>query len=100
MQKNDSLFSKVFEWFTELLGWIQIMASPLLIGIAVGAFIYFPQPSTASLVIGIIVASIGLVIGVIWATKKWRANGTIFFLSRIMSTTAQNNLDDETNKTK
>lgn len=78
---------KIFEYIIEALGWLRIVASPLLIGLAIGAVIYFPYPTTTRLVIGILFAAIGLIVGVLWATKIWRTKaGTEAFLSRIMST--------------
>lgn len=100
IQKTDGGIFKVFEFITELIGWLQIIASPLLIGLAIGAIIYFPNPSMTRLVLGIMVATIGLVVGIIWATKKWKGKGTIFFLSRIMATPELDNPDEEINKPK
>ena len=82
---NFGIF-KVLEFITEVFGWLQIVVSPLLIGVGIGAIIYFPNPSNIRLIIGIIVVCIGLVIGIYWATKKWKGKGTVFFLSRISAT--------------
>lgn len=75
-----------FEYFTEIIGWIQIVASPFLTGLIIGALIYFPKPNRLTLIIAIVIATIGLTIGVIWATKIWRKKGTMHFMSRIMAT--------------
>lgn len=98
IQKTDGVIFKVLEFITELIGWLLIVASPLLIGLAIGAIIYFPNPSMARLVFGIMVASIGLLVGIIWATKKWKGKGTVFFLSRTMATPELDNPDEEMNK--
>ena len=74
---------KTFEIITEIVGWIQIVLSPTLIGIAFGLGIYYNFPNNYGLVFGIFIASIGLIIGIIWATKKFKTTGTIHFLSRI-----------------
>jgi hypothetical protein len=100
IEKNSGGNFKIFEFITELIGWLQIVASPLLIGGIIGAIIYFSRPSTTRLVIGIIVTTVGLVLGVIWATKKWKRKGTIFFLSRIMATPELDNPRKEINKSK
>lgn len=86
IQKSKGGIFQILGFITESIGWIQIVISPLLIGLFVGAIIYFPNPTTTRLVLGIILAALGLVIGVIWATKKWKGNGTIWFISRIMAT--------------
>jgi hypothetical protein len=79
--------TKIFELITELIGWLQIAASPLLIGLLIGSVIYFPNQTNTSLIIGICIALLGLVIGLILATKIFKSkNGTIWFLSRTMAT--------------
>lgn len=84
IEKSDGRLFRVFEIFTEVIGWIQIVASPLLIGFIIGAIIYFTNPTKIRLISGIAVATIGLTIGIIWATREWKKNGTIRFMSRIM----------------
>lgn len=85
-KKSDEGIFREFEFITEVIGWLQIVASPLLIGLAVGAIIYFTNPTIMRLVIGISIATVGLVVGIIWAKKQWKGNGTIRFMSRIMAT--------------
>lgn len=53
----------------ENVGWVQIAATPLVIGLLLGAFIYFPEPITVRLNIGITEAMLGLILGAVWATK-------------------------------
>lgn len=96
IQKSEGGIFRVFEFITEAIGWLQIIASPLLIGLVIGAIIYFTDPSTNRLIIGITVATTGLVVGIIWATKQWRGKGTIWFMSRIMATPELDNQDEET----
>jgi hypothetical protein len=91
---NNSGIFRVFEFITEVFGWLQIVISPLLIGLGIGAIIYFPNPSNTRLIIGIIVACFGLVIGIYWATKKWKGKGTIFFLSQISATPELDKVDE------
>lgn len=91
---------KIFEWITEAIGWLQIVASPLLIGLGIGAFVYFQNPTTTRLVIGISFATLGLIIGILWATKIWKTNGTIWFMSRIMATPELDKKENEINSEK
>jgi hypothetical protein len=76
----------LFEFFTEIADWLQIVASPFLIGLISGAFVYFPKPGTARLTIAILIATTGLCIGIVWSNRIWRKKGTIHFMSRIIST--------------
>lgn len=89
-----------FGYFTELMGWLQIFASPFLIGIAIAAFIYFPQPTTLRLVIAIGVALVGLITGIVFATKVWRKQGTVNFVSSIMSTPEPDDPEEDKKTTK
>lgn len=82
----------------EIIGWLQIVASPLLIGLGIGAFIYFPNPNLTRLVIAIIVCVLGLVIGIVWANRIWKTKGTMWFVSQVNATPDLDNLnrkDDE-----
>lgn len=78
---------RFFEYIMEAIGWLRIMASPLLIGLGLGAFIYLSNPTHTRLILAVMVASIGFIIGAIWATKIWKSkNGTMWFVSRTMAT--------------
>ncbi|MDQ3112468.1 MAG: hypothetical protein M3R17_21505 [Bacteroidota bacterium] len=77
---------KFFSFLTEVIGWLAIVASPFLIGIVIGAVVYFNNPGTTGIVIGISIAVLGLIIGIIWATRVWRKKGTLEFISIISAT--------------
>jgi hypothetical protein len=96
-QKTDGGIARVLAVFIELIAWLQIVASPLLIGLIVGAIIYVSKPSKTSLVIGIVLTCIGLLIGIRWATKQWKGKGTTWFMSRINATPDLDE-DDEQNE--
>jgi hypothetical protein len=90
---------KVFEWVTEAIGWLQIVASPFLMGLVIGAIIYFPNPTGPRLLIGIAFVLLGLVVGILWANKVWKTKeGTISFLSRLMATPELDNIESESAK--
>jgi len=78
--------TKILEIITEVIGWVRIVLSPLLIGLVIGAIVYFNKQDSLGLFIAITVATSGLVIGIIVATRIWRKTGTISFLSRIDAT--------------
>ena len=88
---------KIFEIITEIVGWIQIVLSPTLLGIGFGFGIYYYFPNQNGMIFGIIVSVIGLIIGLIWATKKFKTTGTIHFLSRISATPELDNLEKTEN---
>ena len=90
---------KIFEIITEVVGWILITLSPTLLGIVFGLVIYNYLPNPIGIIFGILVAISGLIIGMIWATKKFRTTGTIHFLSRISATPELDNLNSEEENT-
>lgn len=65
---------------------MQILASPLLAGIVVGCLVYLAQPNPVGMIIGVASAIIGLVVGIVWATKTWKKKGTVRFMSRVIAT--------------
>jgi hypothetical protein len=90
---------KIFELLTEIIGWLLIVASPLFIGIGIGALIYISNPTTLSLILGISITAFALTIGIIWATKIWKTKeGTMWFLSRVMATPDLDKSDKETDE--
>lgn len=89
----------IFEWFVEILGWFRIVASPLFLGIIAGIVIYGFKPDNSGLLIGAIVVILSLIIGIIWATKVWKKQGTNQFLSRIMATPELDKLKEDTKGT-
>jgi hypothetical protein len=95
IQNSEDGKFRFFEFLTESLGWLQIVASPLLIGIAVGAIIYFSGPGTVRLIIGITIAIAGLIVGIILANKQLKGKGTVWFMSRIMATPELDKADEE-----
>lgn len=94
---NSANKKSAFEYFTEVVGWLQIMVSPLLLALALGALIYYLNPGKITLVLAIGIVVLGLSIGIIWATKVWKKQGTINFMSSIMSTPELNSKDEDQN---
>lgn len=80
-----------FDYLAELIGWLQIVVSPLIAGLAIAALVYFPNPTGTRLVVAVLVIAIGLIIGIVFASRVWKKKGTIHFISRI---NASPELDD------
>ena len=76
----------IFEKFTETFGWLLIVCSPFLLGLAVGIFCYYYIDGFAGMAIGILFALTGLVVGILWANKKLKGKATTHYISQIMST--------------
>ena len=71
--------------FFEIMGWLQIVASPLLTGAILGFILYVSIPGQNALIIGLIPLTLGLIVGVIWANRIWKKGGTSRYMSRAMS---------------
>ena len=55
---------KIFEIITEIVGWIQIVLSPTLLGIGFGFGIYHYFPNENGMIFGLIIAIVGFIIGI------------------------------------
>ena len=76
---------KIIEFITAFFAWIQIVASPLVIGSVIGLLVYDKFPTKIGIILGITISASGLVIGIIWATRIWKKRGTVEFMSRVSS---------------
>lgn len=77
--------SKVFETIIDIFQWIAIVLSPLLISSVIGVLVYLSYPGTTGIILFILFGLLGLIIGIIWATRVWKRYGTHSYMSRIMS---------------
>ena len=92
MKKENQ--ENTFEKATEIVGWIQIFLSPMIMGVIISAIIYLSNPNNLTFIIGIIVLALAFVIGVKLASKIKEKTGTINFLSNTSSTSG---LDENLN---
>lgn len=72
-----------FNLMLEILAWLQIVASPVLISLVIGVIIYVLKPDDTGFLISICVVSLGLIIGITWATIVWKKKGTLDYLSKV-----------------
>lgn len=86
MKEEKSIMHQKSEMFFEIIGWVRIMLSPLIIGAVLAAIVYTLFQNTAGIIIGVILIIAGFVIGIWLANRAWKKNGTMFFLSRTMAT--------------
>jgi len=84
---------KVFAFIIEGIGWLQIVAGPFILGLGLGFWVYSSLENTTGIILAIVIASLGLCIGILWATRVWKKTGTTKFLSRISETP---DLDEDT----
>ena len=60
-----------FRFITELIGWFQILLLPLFLGLIFGAAVYFSRRDTLGLILGVSIAALGLIAGIVFATRIW-----------------------------
>ncbi len=87
---------KIIEYLIEFFGWLKIVASPFLIGILIGGIVYYNFENRFGLIIGILLSLLGLIVGIIWATRIWKKQGTTQFLSRVIATPELDKKEDKT----
>lgn len=87
---------KFLEKTFEIIGWIRIAISPIIIGTGIAAIIYFRNPTKGRLLLALLILLAGFVLGIIWATRIYKSKqGTAHFLSSASSTPE---LDKDINK--
>lgn len=74
---------KFFNQLLEVLSWLQIAVAPLLIGMFLGAFIYYFIPNEIGMALAVIIILVGIVIGIVWATKTTKKVGASALLNRL-----------------
>ena len=75
-----------FNWVAEVAGWCRIVASPLIIGSALGGLAYLAMKDIYGIMVGCALGLSGLILVVFWANKVWREHGTMNFISSIKAT--------------
>ena len=76
--------NKLFHAIVEIIFWIAIFSSPLLIGLALAFILYLNAPKLAWLSIGI--AGLGVLAGILFAERVRRKYGCTNYMSRLIST--------------
>lgn len=88
---------KIGEWITSFLAWLQIVASPFIIAAIVGLFVYIKYPSSTGLGIGVFISAMGLMIGILIASRIGKKPGTVDFISSVTASPELDKLDKEEN---
>lgn len=74
---------KFFNQLLEVVSWLQIAVSPLLIGMFFGGCIYYFIPTTLGLVLAAFIVIVGIVIGIVWAIKTTKKVGASTMMNRL-----------------
>lgn len=77
----------------EIIGWLKIVASPVLGGCLVGLVVYLSFPGTVAVVIAAVLILAGLVLGILMANKIYKTQGTMNFLATPMRNPELDNKD-------
>ena len=87
---------KLFEKILKLNAFAEIIGSPLIFGLVIGFVIYKKLNSLRGLIIGIAVAAISLIIGIIIALRINKKRDVVELVSRVSASPELDNLEDET----
>jgi disulfide bond formation protein DsbB len=77
---------KILETILRIFAWLQIAFSPFIVGTIIGGLVYLYQPNGSTMLIGIALATVGLIVGIIWANKVWKNKGTVEQMVELLST--------------
>jgi hypothetical protein len=91
---------KFISFLVELINWIRIVSSPTLIGLFVGGVFYYFFQNPMGKVLWVICAIIGCILGIIWASRIWRKQGTTTFISKIIATPDLDHIDQKESREK
>ena len=72
-------------WVIELVNWVRIFLSPVVISFFVSIVVYGFIPNLFGMILGAALMLAGFIIGIIWATRIRKTKGTTFFMSRIIA---------------
>ena len=86
---------KVLEFLIDVFSWLKIVASPLLIAVIIAVIIYLNVSGILGLILSVSILMVGVVVGVILATRIWKTLGTTTFLARIHATLELDKINHE-----
>ena len=86
------------EKFVFLIGWLRIVLSPLAIGVIVGFIVSKCFAGTSGIIIGVGCALIGLIIGILWAERVRKREGSMNFLGKVNASPELNNPEEKEEK--
>jgi uncharacterized protein YacL len=94
MEKKKNKLN-IFDSVFEIIGWIQIAISPIIIGAIIAFFVYSSNKNKAGFIIAVIIFFAGVILGAIWATSVYKKKGTIFFMSRVSASPELDKKEEE-----
>lgn len=92
-ERNQQEKLSFFDYAMEVVGWLQIVASPLVGGLFVGGIVYLLIGGAAGIVFGIVIAVVAQVLGIVLANRIWKKKGTMNFMSRVNASPELDNLE-------
>ena len=86
---------KVLEFLIDVFSWLKIVASPFLLAVIIAVIIYLNVSGILGLILSVSILMVGVVVGVILATRIWKTQGTTTFLARIHATPELDKINHE-----
>lgn len=81
-------FDALFDW----IAWLRIAISPAVVGALVGGLVYLLVRGNLGILLWILIAVFGVMVGVVWANHVRRSMSPLRFMSHVIGTPE---LDDE-----
>ena len=76
---------KIVEFITEMIAWLQIVISPIIISILLAVVVYYFKQDRIGMILGILILVGGIITGIVWATRIYRKRGTVNFMAKVSS---------------
>lgn len=77
---------KIIEKLVEFIGWLQLCIFPIVISCILGGIFYYYNPFGIGIYFSIISIILGIIAGVLYATKVHQKEGTVNHLSKLIRT--------------
>ena len=74
---------KTVDFITEMIAWLQIAVSPIIISIILAVVVYYFKQDRIGQILSILILLAGIITGVIWATRIYRKRGTVNFMAKV-----------------
>lgn len=77
---------KFIEKVLEIIAWVQIILFPIFISLILAGLIFYFIPSSFGIICAVFIVFTGLVIGVVYANKIHKKEGTVNHMGKLLRT--------------
>ncbi len=91
---------KFIEKMVEFMGWLQLFVFPIVFSCVLGGIFYYYNPFGFGLILCVLSIVLGLVVGIWYANRVHKKEGTVNHLSTILRMPELEQKDDKENEEK